>query len=289
MALYRKFNNLIFFTIAGSILSIIILGVSFGTKNWYESKASVSNNAITSTLTVHYGLFAGAKTIQLNSGDLDAGQKRELKIVCEAKENACMFSCGYNSDVRKRNLVYYLEGGANSSDTTFCIETPSTSDISRFNRAGTFASNLDKSIFLNFALWLLTLLFLVGGILFSAISGILALVNTYRAPSQPILSVYGLYIWNGLSAGCTLMVMIFWGVAFGIGLKDHAAISDTLSNGLKNDSAKLGYSFWILLLPEFLCLANIGILRYRTWKIHQIETTHRVVDDKITNHETLLF
>jgi hypothetical protein len=282
----RKFNNLIFLTILGSILSIVVLGASVGTNNWYESKAVSTGSDIITETTIQYGLFAGSKDVSIDSQN---PRPYDLKVVCNPQENACMFSCGWNSENRRSDLDSFL-GGGSIRDTEFCINNipPSALSEDRLNDA-TPLPEIDKSLFLNFALWLMTLIFLFGGILFSVVAGTLALYNTYRAPSQTILSVDGIYIWNGLSAVCSLMVMILWGVAFSIGLKKNSAVSQTLSEQWETRSSKLGYSFWIIILAELLCLANIGILRYRKWKILQIENSHHVVDEKKTNPEVLLF
>lgn len=53
--------------------------------------------------------------------------------------------------------------------------------------------------FINFGLYVTTIMFLMLGMIFAIISGALALYNTYRTPYQQVLSVMGLYVWNGVS------------------------------------------------------------------------------------------
>ena len=54
-------------------------------------------------------------------------------------------------------------------------------------------------------------------------------------------------------------------------------------------SASLGYSFWIVIISELLCYVNIGILRYRTWKIQKIEEKLTVVTPDATSPNALVY
>jgi len=144
---------------------------------------------------------------------------------------------------------------------------------------------------MNFALYLVVLIFLGLAIFFAALGGGLALYNTYRTPVSPILSVFGLYIWNGISAACTLLAMIVWIVQFSVNLRKNAAVSDTLT-GLytSNGKGSLGISFWILILAILSSLANIGILKYRSWKIERMERANvKVMTEELTSGNILLF
>lgn len=62
-----------------------------------------------------------------------------------------------------------------------------------------------------------------------------------------LFSILGLYIWNGIAIGATVLTLMIWGILYGISLSINIAIPDTLrptasfnSNGL----ADLGYSYW---------------------------------------------
>jgi len=87
--------------------------------------------------------------------------------------------------------------------------------------------------FLNFYLWLLTILVLGFALIFNICGCGFALLNSFRSPSQPIFSVFGLYIWNGCALACEFLVLLLWGLAFEIHLRKNASISDTLSGILK--------------------------------------------------------
>lgn len=81
MGMYRKFNNLIFFTIVANSLSIIILGVAVGTTHWYESTLipdGNENGAVQVSIEVNYGLFSGSRTIVTKLGN-ENNQVTDLK------------------------------------------------------------------------------------------------------------------------------------------------------------------------------------------------------------------
>jgi len=98
---------------------------------------------------------------------------------------------------------------------------------------------------MNHALHLIVIVFLGLAIFFSALGGGLALYNTYRTPVSPIMSIFGLYLWNGISAACTLLAMLMWIIVFATNLRKNAAVSDTL-NGfyISKGKGSLGVSFW---------------------------------------------
>lgn len=49
--------------------------------------------------------------------------------------------------------------------------------------------------------WLLSIFFLILGVLFTVGCSILGAVNAFSNPIQTILSVYGLVLWNGVAGG----------------------------------------------------------------------------------------
>lgn len=62
-----------------------------------------------------------------------------------------------------------------------------------------------------------------------------------------IYSILGLYIWNGISAGTSLIALIIWGTVYALALTENIAITDTLRVGYQSVSANLamlGYSYW---------------------------------------------
>lgn len=60
-------------------------------------------------------------------------------------------------------------------------------------------------------------------------------------------SVFGLYIWNGIASGTTLLTMILWGALYGSSLSQNIAITDTLASEFtynSNGLAQLGLCYW---------------------------------------------
>lgn len=60
-------------------------------------------------------------------------------------------------------------------------------------------------------------------------------------------SVFGLYIWNGIASGTTLITLILWGALFGSSLSRNIAVTDTLQSELtysSNGLAQLGLCYW---------------------------------------------
>ncbi|KAG4076047.1 hypothetical protein HA402_011521 [Bradysia odoriphaga] len=96
-------------------------------------------------------------------------------------------------------------------------------------------------------LWLTTIIFLSVAAIFSLFSAVMALVNIVFNPIEPVLSVFGLYIWNGVASGCALLTIILWGALFGSSLTQNIAVTDTLASEFTYSSdglAQLGFCYW---------------------------------------------
>ena len=100
---------------------------------------------------------------------------------------------------------------------------------------------------------------------------------------------FNYWIFFRYAAICALLGIIVWGIAFGGTLKENAAINYSIIGSYVVGSASLGYSFWIVIISELLCYVNIGILRYRTWKIQKIEEKLTVVTPDATSPNALVY
>jgi hypothetical protein len=287
----RKFNVFIFLSIGGCVLSIIVCGISVGTQDWYNGVTKTEplppNATYQKIMTqIKHGLFQGYKI------KFPTQHKFPLYVTCLASEGLCMFSCGRDGESREIDIQNLFEN-QKADDTTLCPDGEFTEDADRPDEVENDSDEDVDPVFLSFALWLTTLIFLGGGILFALIGAALGLYNTFSAPFQPILSVFGLYIWNGIAAGCILVCMIVWGVAFSTNLNKTAAVSETLNgpDALNSEGqGSLGYSYWILIVAEIFHLANIAALRYRTWKIADLEKNNtKIMDNEKIQGEILLF
>lgn len=129
-----------------------------------------------------------------------------------------------------------------------------------------------KDNFINAGLWLATVLFLAISTTFAGASASFAIINVLFNPVEPIFSVFGLYIWNGIVIGGTVLTMSMWGALYGSYLSDNIAITDTLTPEAPYSSenlASLGASYWVLFIPLLLHGSNIGLLLWRQYEINK--------------------
>lgn len=260
---------LLFTTFVISICSSIFLIVAFSVDKWIQAKAE-SRGAEYGYSQIHYGLFSGYLTRFL----FTTPTYHKLTLTCLYDENACIYSCQTAKDLRENEITRILAGDQlyNCPNIPRNLEQRTTRNYTprNFSRS---AQTLQRQNDFNAAdevidpgLWLTTIIFLSVAVLFSLFSAVMALVNIAFNPIEPVLSVFGLYIWNGIASGCTLMTVILWGALFGSSLSQNIAVPDTLRSELRYDSsglAQLGFCFWLLLIPMIFHAANIGILYWR--------------------------
>uniref|UniRef100_A0A182UX00 Uncharacterized protein n=1 Tax=Anopheles merus TaxID=30066 RepID=A0A182UX00_ANOME len=98
------------------------------------------------------------------------------------------------------------------------------------------SANIDRSSFINTGLWVSTVVFIGIAISFAAISASFSIINVLFNPIEPVFSVFGLYIWNGVALGSTALCMIMWGALFASTLTDNIAITDTLTTQIPYSS-----------------------------------------------------
>ncbi|ODN00715.1 Clarin-3 [Orchesella cincta] len=278
----RKLHVLIYATIANCCLFLVVCGVALGTNKWFSTSTEAAVGGI--TVSTSYGLFVGEKT----KNNVGSRTKYSLKIVCQGSN--CMFSCGQSSDARKQDIEDLL-AGKGEADGNICsdIYVPATYNLNNAIRQA--QDGAPERVFINFGLYLATIAFIALGMIFAIVAGVLALYNTYRTPIQPVLSVSGLYVWNGIAAASILLAMIMWIIQLSARLRKNAAISDTLSGSHDSSGVgSLGISFWVLILAIIFAIANIGVIRYRTWKIVKLEENNvRVMTEKLESGDILLF
>lgn len=257
--------NLLFITFVLSCLSLATLIVSLCTPYWvvseaYESRASKNSE-------IQYGLFTGSLTRNV----LLSPSFYDLTVICLYEHNACVYSCQKEESKRESELLDMMNG-----------QTPAecplvTTKISSLTRSTGVAKSISSKVaskdeFINAGLWVTTVIFLGIATAFSGASVSFSIINVLFNPVEPIFSVFGLYIWNGIVIGATLMTMIIWGALFGSQLSSNIAITDTLTPEAPYSSiglAALGASYWILFLPMVFHGANIGLLLWRQYEINK--------------------
>lgn len=99
--------------------------------------------------------------------------------------------------------------------------------------------------FINCGVWISTVLFLAISCVFGVVSTVLAIWNTVANPVETFLSTTGLFFYNCVACGFSLVSMLLWGIHFSMVLADSAGIHDTISEmGNSEGQGSLGYSYW---------------------------------------------
>lgn len=269
--------NLLFATFVLSCLSLAALIVSFCTPYWVTSQAFEQSAYKNSD--VYYGLFAGF----LTSNFLVSPVFYDLTVICLYEHNVCAYSCQKEETLREAELLAMLNGQATPecplSNTR--IITPTNKIVN--------AKATPREEFINAGLWLTTVIFLGVACAFAGASASFSIINVLFNPVEPIFSVFGLYIWNGVVIGAVLLTMILWGALFGSTLSDNIGITDTLTSQAPYSSkglAALGASYWILFLPMIFHGCNVGLLLWRQYEINKEPpaTTINVDKSDLTIH-----
>jgi len=258
---------LLFTTFVVSICSLIFVILAFSLDKWLQAEVE-STDGMFDNSQVHYGLFSGYLTRYVFA---TTPNYYKLTITCLFEENACIYSCQLEQDRREDELRRMLAGNT----VVACSTVPRSFEQKAYQNltAGDFTQTLQRQFVGNIAdevidpgLWLATVIFLATTAAFSSLSALMALVNVAFNPIEPIFSVFGLYIWNGIASGSTLITMILWGALFGTSLSQNVAITDTLASEFSyssNGLAQLGFCYWLLFIPLIFHPINIGLLYWR--------------------------
>ncbi|XP_055585041.1 uncharacterized protein LOC129737899 [Uranotaenia lowii] len=264
---------LLFATFVSSCLSLATLIVAFCTPNWVVSEATEPLAQANSE--VQYGLFSGSLTRYF----LVTPVYYDLTVICLYEHNVCVYSC-QTDEAKREKEVHDLMTGSKPDicpiATSRIIKLHSTAkdSIQGFDAS---TEGEDKSVestdeFINAGLWLATVIFLGIATAFSGTSASFSIINVLFNPVEPIFSVFGLYIWNGIAIGATLLTMILWGALFEDSITTNISITDTLTSEAPYSSeglASLGYSYWILFMPLVFHGGNIGLLLWRQYEINK--------------------
>ncbi|XP_049548515.1 uncharacterized protein LOC125959690 [Anopheles darlingi] len=258
--------NLLFATFILSCASLTVLIVSLCTPYWLVSEAFESNAYKNSE--INYGLFSGS----LTQNFLPVPRYFDLTLTCLYSEYVCAYSCQDSEESRTEEVLLLLQGLRPADCPLRSSRKVSAANINQLISSGPSgkANGHDRAEFINTGLWVSTVVFTGIAAGFAGISVSFSIINVLFNPVEPILSVFGLYIWNGIAATAGALAMILWGSLFGSTLQQNIAITDTLtvqipykSNGL----ASLGVSYFLLLLPIVFHTANIALL---VWRRHII-------------------
>ncbi|XP_062539754.1 uncharacterized protein LOC134207802 [Armigeres subalbatus] len=257
--------NILFAAFVLSCLSLATLIVAFCTPYWITSEASEKTAFKNSE--IQYGLFTGSLTRNV----LITPVPYDLTVICLYEHNACIYSCQNEEEKRESELLALLAGEepAECPISNVKIQATAASTEQRYHISGRAVS---KDSFINAGLWLTAVIFLGVATAFAGASASFAIINVLFNPVEPFFSVFGLYIWNGIVIGATVLTMIMWGALYGSYLSENIAITDTLTPEAPYSStnlASLGASYWVLFIPILLHSANIGLLLWRQYEINK--------------------
>lgn len=252
--------NILFATFVLSCLSLAALIVSFCTPYWVTAEASEQTAYKNSN--IQYGLFTGSLTRNV----LATPVYYDLTLICLYEHNVCAYSCQKQEALRESELLAMMAGEKPP-------ECPlATGRLLEVNSRSTSGRAIPREEFINAGLWLTAVIFLGIATAFAGASASFSIINVLFNPVEPVFSVFGLYIWNGIVSCATLLVMILWGALFGTYLSINVGITDTLTPEAPYNSAgmaALGASYWILFLPLLLHGSNIGLLLWRQYEINR--------------------
>ncbi|XP_055381491.1 uncharacterized protein LOC129612062 [Condylostylus longicornis] len=254
------------------ILSSIALAInvtSIATDEWIISTATYSLASKPSL--INYGLFAGFLENYLISNPF----KYLLTATCNYSEGKCMYSCHKTSEKRQEEIIKIINHenlepcDPNTENSFFHFQLKNGNIKEKANKKDL----LNDNHFIGSGYWVCTVTCLIITLIFSTTGCIFSIINCFWSPVEPILNIFGLFIWNGIAAGFGFLTMIIWGILYETTLKYNVAITDTLrypdpysSDGLSN----LGYSYFILLAEISFSLINIGLLVLRNYLLSKI-------------------
>ncbi|KAF4529690.1 hypothetical protein B566_EDAN010776 [Ephemera danica] len=254
--------------------SIAILVTCLATHNWFQA-TSIYSNEIDEINYINYGLFAG--THQKTLPGLTSPKSYDLFMTCIASEGVCALSCLGTSEERKKQLQDLLNNDtdvANFCDIVSSLIGQPRGSYYHYEMEINLLANAESKAFdppgtyISYGLWVTTIVFISLSILMASVAALFAVVNTAGNPVEPILGIFGLYIWNTASAVLITITMIIWGIQFGVTLVDNAVVFETITGECSSEGrGALGYSYWLLLVSIFIHLGCIGMLQYRRFLI----------------------
>ncbi|XP_072378302.1 uncharacterized protein [Diabrotica undecimpunctata] len=259
------------FVFGASVVSgigVLFTIISVATEQWvYSDQAQliVKNASDSYYSKIKYGLFQGTLRTGVTSVTV------QISMTCLAKDNICAMLCAKNSEGRVQILqdLYDNNGDHPQNDN----ECPSVSSSTKLHNdfsvlRSTQASSSKDRKFINFGVWISTIFFLSVSILFGLLAAGLSLYNTVSNPIQIYLSIYGLFVYNGIALGTVIIAVAVWGIFFQISIFHDIGIYYTLTGAMNSDkTAVLGYSYWINIIPIVLYIISITLLAVREYMV----------------------
>jgi len=241
-------------------IAAVLSFVSLGTEQWVvgEGKFHFADNEPLSE--IHYGLFGGTYLRKV-AGPVNF----EITPTCLLSENACAYLCREHKEAREDELKKVIDGNCESFTCPYYVRR--TNYIEPLAQ-GNCRTPEDKREYINAGLYISTIVFLCISGIFGIIAAVLSVWNTAANPVEVYLSIYGLYIYNGIACVSCMLTLVLWGAMFGSTLVNNVGILETIQ-GQMDSTANLGYSYWLNLPSFLLYFTSIGILFVRQHLISQ--------------------
>ncbi|KAH9389679.1 hypothetical protein TYRP_007226 [Tyrophagus putrescentiae] len=114
---------------------------------------------------------------------------------------------------------------------------------------------------MTFSLWLFTILAVSIAMIFGLVGAIFSIINTVMTPVEAITGVQGLYLWNGLASLFCGGATLTWIAQFLKNLRRNVLTEEEQNDGWTSEGkARLGYSFYFVLVASLLHLVNIALV-----------------------------
>ncbi|CAG0916427.1 unnamed protein product [Notodromas monacha] len=249
-----KRKLIIFSTFMTSLLAMALLVSSAATDVWVTGTAISDNQlnvSMTSKLEADYGLFKGQMNVIINS----YSQVHDLETFCSSEENVCFMGCSKYSNKDQETLlnallyqeVVELRGSCRLKDPSeggvYETEQRYNATAQREDSVQNKAKRTNRT-FINYGLWISTMIFWAIAAFGTTICLGLALLNTITDPSTTFLSSYALYFSYPISAAGVFFTLVLGGAQFGTNISDNLMVPPTLSGEFSESSASVGYSYW---------------------------------------------
>ncbi|XP_026274131.1 clarin-3 [Frankliniella occidentalis] len=116
-----------------------------------------------------------------------------------------------------------------------------------------------------YGLWVATICSLGGALLFCALAGVFAVINTATTPIGALTGVPGLYLWNTLAMLLDLGAVGLWAVQFHQKLQFNVMTREDRENyWISTNMATFGASFWFVVGAAVVHVLNMTAIFFGT-------------------------
>lgn len=146
------------------------------------------------------------------------------------------------------------------------------------------SSPLDENVipFIGPGYWVSTNFFLYTGLSATMVLAGLVTLNILKAQKTFLFGTPGLVAMNCVVVATSILTLTLWGSLYTVTLRHNVAVTDTLRTKnpmTSEDTAQLGYSYFIIIIPLVLSAVNILLLILRNHLVEQESKPAQVTVD----------